>query len=128
MRDNFASLQERMFCFAVRIVQFVDTLPNTPVGRHTGGQLLRSGTSSAANYEEACSAESRADFIHKLSISLKELRESRFWIRLTLAAQTKNEGANQALLQEVDELCRIIASSIVTAKSNTRKQKQTESV
>ena len=125
MRENFEHLQERMFNFAVTVVQFVDAMPNTLVGRHIGGQLLRSGTSSAANYEEACAAESRADFIHKLSIALKELRESRFWIRLAVSVKVKIAEDDHDLRQESDELCRIIASSIVTAKSNARKQKET---
>src|SRR5438132_1360078 len=64
---------ERLINFAARVGKVVDALPDTRMGRHIGGQLVRSGTSPAPNYEEACAAESRADFIHKLSISLKEL-------------------------------------------------------
>ena len=73
---------ERLIDFAARVGKVVDALPDTRMGRHIGGQLVRSGTSPAPNYEEACAAESRADFVHKLSICLKELRESRSWIRL----------------------------------------------
>lgn len=124
MREDVEKLQERMLDFAVAVIQFVDAIPNTIVGRHLGGQMLRSGTSSAANYEEACAAESRADFIHKLTISLKELRESRFWIKLTLKARVQSEQVNQKLRQEADELCRIIASSVVTAKANARRGKE----
>lgn len=124
MREDVEKLQERMLDFAVAVIQFVDAMPNTIVGRHLGGQMLRSGTSSAANYEEACAAESRADFIHKLTISLKELRESRFWIKLTLKARVQSEQVNQKLRQEADELCRIIASSVVTAKANARRGKE----
>jgi len=68
-------LVERLIDFAARVGKVVDALPDTRMGRHIGGQLVRSGTSPAPNYEEACAAESRADFVHKLSISLKELRE-----------------------------------------------------
>src|SRR5437763_705166 len=74
---------ERLINFA-RVGKVVDALPDTRMGRHIGGQLVRSGTSPAPNYEEACAAESRADFVHKLSICLKELRESRSWIRLII--------------------------------------------
>ena len=70
-------LLERLIDFAVRVGKVVDALPDTRMGRHVAGQLVRSGTSPAPNYEEGCAAESRADFIHKLSICLKELRESR---------------------------------------------------
>src|SRR5712692_4945306 len=69
-------LVERLIDFAARVGKVVDALPDTRMGRHIGGQLVRSGTSPAPNCEEACAAESRADFVHKLSISLKELRES----------------------------------------------------
>ncbi len=70
-------ISERLLDFAARIGQVVDALPDTRLGRHIAGQLVRSGTSPAPNYEEARAAESRKDFVHKLSIGLKELRESR---------------------------------------------------
>ena len=70
-------LADRLINFAARVGKVVDALPDTRMGRHIAGQLVRSGTSPAPNYEEACAAESRADFSHKLSICLKELRESR---------------------------------------------------
>ena len=119
MRTDVIRLQERMFEFAVSIVALVDAMPSTLVGRHIGGQLLRSGTSTAANYEEACTSESRADFIHKLSISSKEAHESRFWLRL--AMRTILKGKDTAILTESEELCRILTSSIVTAKANASK-------
>ena len=77
-------LAERLINFAARIGKVVDALPDTRMGRHVAGQLVRCGTSPAPNYEEACAAESRADFAHELSICLKELRESRCWIRLII--------------------------------------------
>lgn len=70
-------LSERLINFAARVGKAVDALPDTRMARHIAGQLVRSGTSPAPNYEEACAAESRADFVHKLAICLKELRESR---------------------------------------------------
>ena len=66
-------LIERLINFAARVGKVVDALPDTRMGRHIGGQLVRSGTSPAPNYEEACAAESRADFVHKLSISPKRV-------------------------------------------------------
>lgn len=77
---------------------------------------MRSSTSAGANYEEACGAESRADFIHKLQIVLKELRESLFWLRIVKRAALAPEALSDPLLQEADELAGIIAKSIITAK------------
>ena len=79
---------------------------------------MRSGTSSGANYEEACGAESRLDFIHKLQVVLKELRESLYWLRLIKRTSfiSDTEPNLSALLQEAQELANIIAASIVTAR------------
>src|SRR6266581_4010841 len=109
-------LLERLIEFAARVGKVVDALPDTRMGRHIGGQLVRSGTSPAPNYEEACAAESRADFVHKLSICLKELRESRSWIRLIIKTEMLTEHRMSELLDESNQLCNIIAQSIVTAK------------
>jgi four helix bundle protein len=75
-------LEERLIDFAVRIIRISESLPKTRVGNHIAGQLIRSGTSSAPNYGEAQSAESRSDFIHKMKVCLKELRETRVWLLL----------------------------------------------
>lgn len=115
-------LIERLINFAARVGKVVDALPDTRMGRHIGGQLVRSGTSPAPNYEEACAAESRADFVHKLSIGLKELRESRCWIRLIIKTEMLPEHRMGELLDECNQLCNIIAQSIVTTK--TRKEKK----
>ena len=73
-------LEDRLIDFAVRIIRTSESLPKSKVGKHIAGQLIRSGTSPAPNYgEEAQSAESRSDFIHRMKISLKELRETRIW-------------------------------------------------
>src|SRR5947209_2767044 len=75
-------LMERILEFAARVGKLVDALPDTRMGRHVAGQLVRCGTSPVGNYSEACGAESRRDFVHKLGITLKELRESNGWLRL----------------------------------------------
>lgn len=111
-------LSERLLEFAARVGKAVDALPESRLGRHIASQLVRSGTSPAPNYEEACAAESRKDFVHKLSISLKELRESRCWIRLIIKAELLPEPKLDELLDESTQLCKIIAKSIVTTKSN----------
>jgi len=117
-------LSERLLEFAVRSGKVVDALPNTRLGRHIAGQLVRSGTSPAPNYEEARGAESRNDFIHKLGICLKELRESRCWIRLILKADLLPDSRMSSLLDESDQLCNIIAKSIVTAKTNRNQEER----
>ncbi len=82
MKNKRNDLSKRLLNFAAEIIKLALRLNKTAVGRHIGGQLTRSGTSAGANYEEACGAESRADFILKLQIVLKELRESSYWLRL----------------------------------------------
>ncbi|MEK6407582.1 MAG: four helix bundle protein [Acidobacteriota bacterium] len=116
-------LSERLINFAARVGKVVDALPDTRMGRHIAGQFVRCGTSPAPNYEEACAAESRADFIHKLGICLKELRESRCWVRLIIKTELLPEHRMNELLDEANELCNIIGQSIVTAKENRDKKR-----
>jgi four helix bundle protein len=116
--QDHKDLSDRLLGFAVRVGKLVDALPKTRLGRHIAGQLIRSGTSAAPNYEEACAAESRADFVHKLSICLKELRESRFWIRLIVESELLPAKKMLPLQDECTQLCKIFAQSLVTAKKN----------
>ena len=115
-------LLERLIDFAVRVGKVVDALPDTRMGRHVAGQLVRSGTSPAPNYDEGCAAESRADFVHKLSICLKELRESRCWIRMIIKTEMLPEHRMGELLDECNQLCNIIGQSVFTAKQNKGKR------
>jgi len=117
---NADEVSDRLLEFAVRIGKLVDALPDTRLGRHVAGQLVRCGTSPPPNYEEARAAESRADFVHKLGICLKELRESRFWLRFIIKAGLLPESRVADLLEECTELCKIIGQSIVTAKGTKR--------
>lgn len=87
VKDKGDGLADRLLEFAVQIIKLVKSLPNTIIGRHIEGQLLRAGTSLGSNYEEARGAESRADFIHKLGIVLKELKETRFWLKIILRSE-----------------------------------------
>ena len=107
---NPDDLAERLLAFAARIGKAVDALPGTRLGRHIAGQLVRCGTSPAPNYEEGRAAESCADFVHKLSVALKELRETRYWLRLIVKAQLLSERKMSGLLDEATQLCRILAS------------------
>ena len=111
-------LSERLLNFAARVGKVADALPDTRLARHIAGQLVRSGTSPAPNYDEACAAESRADFVHKLLVSLKELRESRCWIRLIIKAELLPEDRMGDLLDECCQLCNIFGQAVVTAKAN----------
>jgi four helix bundle protein len=113
---NPDDLAERLLEFAARIGKVVDALPGTRLGRHIAGQLIRCGTAPAPNYEEGRAAESRADFIHKLSIALKELRESRYWLRLIVKSELLTERKMSGVLDEATQLCRILGKSIATAK------------
>lgn len=118
VRDGGQGLAARFVRFAVGIIGLVHKLPRTYVGRHVGGQLLRAGTSAGANYEEARGAESRADFIHKMGIVLKELKESRYWLQVMGEAELLPSPVVTPWLTECQELCAIVAKSILTAKSN----------
>jgi len=84
---NPPELSDRLWQFAARVGKVVDALPDTRLGRHVAGQLVRSGTSSAPNYDEGCVAESKPDFIHKLNLALKEMMETLGWLKFTTIAK-----------------------------------------
>ena len=114
-KSNF-DLEERLIRFAVRMIQLAETLPRTSTGRHIAGQLVKSGTSPAPNYGEAQGAESRSDFIHKMRICLKELRESRVWLKMIIQAELiKPASRMESLIDETDQLISIFVKSIKTA-------------
>lgn len=117
MESKSNQLSERMLDYAVEIVRLTTQLRKTATGRQIASQLLRSGTSVGANYEEACGAQSRADFAHKLQIVLKELRESRFWLRLVQKTCIINDARIGDLISETEQLINIIARSVITVKS-----------
>lgn len=118
MARKGTDLEERLLDFAARIGKVVDALPDTRMGRHVAGQLVRYGTSPAPNYAEACGAESRKDFAHKLAICLKELRESLCWLKLVVKAELLLQVRLTDLIDECNQLANIIAKSIVTTKTN----------
>jgi four helix bundle protein len=110
-------LEERLLDYAATVILLVDGLRTTQAGRHVGSQLLRSGTSPLGSHGEAQSAESRRDFIHKLSLALKELRESFRWVKLIHRARLHDKPEEVAhLLDETEQLIRIFNSSIQTAQ------------
>jgi len=112
-------LEKRLISFAAAIVRLSSTLPRTPQGRHICGQILRSGTSAAANYGEARGAESRGDFIHKLKVVFKELNETTIWLEVIAESSLLSAETIVGIIAENRELCRIIAASIKTARAAT---------
>ena len=106
---NSVELSERLWKFAARL------------GRHGAGQLVRCGTAAGPNYDEACAAESRADFAHKLSLALKELKETRGWLRFIVIAELLPIKRINGLLDECEQLIKIVGKSIATAKSKPRR-------
>ena len=115
-------LQERLIEFAVRILALADKLPDTPAGRHIRGQIIKSGTSPAPNYSESRGAESNADFIHKLKIVIKELNETLVWLIIIERSKMMKQELLKNLIDENEQLCKIISSSIATAKKKEIKQ------
>ena len=116
-------LHDRLIEYAVRIIKLCDALPNSKTGKHICSQILRSGTAPAPNHGEAQSAESRADFVHKLKIALKELRETETWLKIILKVQLiKPSFKLEPLLQETHALISILYRSIETAKENAKKR------
>ena len=110
-------LARRLVEFAARIGKVVDALPETRLGRYVAGQLIRCGTTGTPNYAEARAPESKKDFIHKMGIGLKELRESQCWLELIVCADLLPETRLSPLLDENDELIAIFVKSITTAKA-----------
>ena len=111
-------LEERLLEYAVRIIRLVDALPQTRAGRHVADQLLRCGTSPLANHGELQGAESRKDFIHKLGICLKEIREARRWLRLVHRVPLLPPSKVTPLIVETESLIKIFAASVRTAQKN----------
>ncbi|WP_372650595.1 four helix bundle protein [Draconibacterium sp.] len=119
---NKFDLEERLIRFAAMIIRLADALPNTPIGNHMKGQIVRSGTSPALNYGEAQSAESKNDFIHKMSVCLKELRETFVAIKIIkYSGLVKNLNMLEDCYNENNELISIFVKSIETAKKNKNK-------
>lgn len=117
------TLEERLINFAVLVVEIANSMPDTRAANHLSGQLLRSGTSPALNYGEAQSGESRKDFIHKIQIALKELRET--FVCLKIIYKTKQYVSKEKLesaLTENNELISIFVKSVATAKKNNEKE------
>ena len=118
-------LEERLIDFAVQIIEIAEEIINTKAGNHLSGQLLRSGTSPALNYGEAQSGESRKDFIHKMKIALKELRETLVCLKIIYKTKLHpSEAKLNFTMKENNELISIFVKSIATAEKNDSETKK----
>ena len=113
-------LKQRTKQFALRIVRLVESLPKTTTGRAIGNQLIRSGTSTAANYRAVCRSRSKADFISKLGIVIEECDESAFWLELIVDGNLMKKDLIDPLLKEANELVAIFVSSRKTSMENNK--------
>jgi four helix bundle protein len=114
-------LEERLLEYAARIIRLAEQMNRSPAGLHIAQQILRSGTSPLPNHGEAQAAESNRDFIHKLKICLKELRETHRWLQpIQRVPLLKKPERVESLLQETDELIRIFVASLKTAQKNSK--------
>jgi four helix bundle protein len=121
MNQTKYDLENRLLEYCVKIIKIVDQLPNSRVGNHIGGQLVKSGTSPYPNHGEAQAAESPKDFVHKLRISLKELRETQRWLKLIQRVPLlKQPEKIDIVLEETEELIKIFVASIRTAEKKKK--------
>ena len=109
-------LKERFKAFSIRIINMVDSMPNTISGRAIASQVVRSGTSPSANYRAACIGKSGKDFINKLKMVEEELDETGHWIDIIMSTGMLPENRMKELYQESQELLKITTSSILTMK------------
>src|SRR5438132_1019804 len=112
------NFRERCIAFSAEVIQQVSALRRTATGRHIAEQLLRSATSIGANVHEARGAESRADFIHKIQVALKEARETHYWLSVVHQSKLLPDFSIGNLSKECNELCAILARSAITARQN----------
>jgi len=120
MEKKASQTKSRLLRFGVAIVRICIKLKRTAIGRHVGSQLLRAGTSVGANYEEACGAASRTDFIYKLTIVYKEIRESIYWLELIRHSGLLEENEIEDVLNEAKQIRAIIGKSVKTAKGKSQ--------
>ena len=121
---NAEDLKKRTKRFALRILKLVAALPNTVEGRIIGGQLAKAGTSVGANYRAACRGRSRAEFIAKLGVVEEEADESAYWLELIIEGNLLRRSRVEPLLDESNELVKIMAKSRITARSKVQTRKR----
>lgn len=117
-----AALKERTMGFALQIMRFCKTLPDTWEARFVADQLFRAGARTGANYRAACRARSQRDFVNKMGSVVEESDESLFWLEFVGRAAMNETVEQQKLLREADELVAIFTSSAKTASENLNRQ------
>ncbi len=122
---NAEELKERTKQFALRVMHLVDALPKSTKARAIANQIIRSGTSVAANYRATCRARSRAEFISKVGVVEEEADETALWLELIVADKILPNKKVQPLLTEANELVAIMASSFISARANQGKERKT---
>ena len=111
-------LKQRLKNFSIRIIKMVDGLPNTISGRAIGSQIVRSGTSPAANYRAACIGKSKKDFLNKLKMVEEELDETLHWLEVIMETELLPKNRIELLYEENKELLKIIVSSIISTRKH----------
>jgi four helix bundle protein len=122
-RQKRDELARRFVCYPARILRFSAALPKTEEALHVRRQILRSGTAPGAHYPEACGAESRLDFVHKLRIGLKELYETDYWLAVIEEVEMLPGSKLKGIQQETRELIAILVKSVMTARRNAARAK-----
>ncbi len=120
------NLENRLINFAVSVIQLVQKMPNSPIAKHLGGQLNRSATSPALNYGEAQAAESTKDFLHKMKICLKELRESQICLKIIKQVPLLSEKETHSVFDECCQLVAIFTKSVQTSEETLEKEKMSK--
>ena len=123
MENGKLNIQERSLQFSVEVINFVNLLPKNSAGIVIGKQLIRCGTSVGSNIEEAQDASSKKDFIQKLSISLREAKETRYWLNVIIRAKLVVKDACKQILQEINEIIAILITIVRNTKSGINKSK-----
>ena len=119
-KDKPEDIKDRTFRFALTIISLVEALPNTTSAKTIGKQIIRSGTSIGANVEEATAAHSKADFIYRMNMALREARETLYWLRLLEASQISETKIAAEILQEADEITRILGAIVSSARGKRK--------
>ncbi len=123
MAEREGMLDKRLLAYAIEVIRLTQAMPKTMAGRVIAKQVLRSGTSAGANYREAKGAESRADFVHKLQVVIKELRETDYWLTLARESRLLPPAQLDGALRECSELTAMAVRSVVTVKRNMAHEK-----
>ena len=120
-KDKPEAIKERAFRFALMIISLVESLPDTISAKTIGKQLIRSGTSIGANVEEATAAHTKNDFIYRMGVALREARETFYWLRLLDASRVLEQRPLANVLQESDEITRILGAIVSSARGKRKK-------